>query len=135
MTRVIRVRPGQTPGNVWVGWRYGEGVVGWSWADNSTRSIDYGDLALSTVADEAAFHALPSDKKLEMKYEDFVISVRGFRAVWASPIQARDHAPVGVLSLNIDRVTGIPWPALKSLGERAVETMARRSEYMLGLRP
>lgn len=68
---------------------------------------------------------LPSDLRLGLSYEDFLTSKRDFRAIWATPIQeVSTHAPLGVLSLNIDRDVDQPFAALDQVLRPALREMA-----------
>jgi hypothetical protein len=130
LRRVLRERSGSSPANNWAPWPSGKGVVGNAWKINETCEIDLAQPELRAVDSVEPFEELPDDLRLGLSYQEFVVTRRDFRAVWATPIQhTGTHAQLGVVSLNVDRDIGIPFATLNG----SVRPALRELAYMTGV--
>jgi CAP12/Pycsar effector protein, TIR domain len=125
LRRVLRERSGPSPANDWAPWPSGKGVVGTAWEINETFHLDMAHPDLEAVDSEASFEKLPIDLRLGLSYQEFLVTRRDFRGVWATPIQHNEtHARLGVVSLNIDHSIDAPFGTLDNSIRSALRELA-----------
>jgi len=124
LTRVVRVRPGNSPRNNWTPWRRGEGVVGTAWQRDNTVGLDLTASNVQAIMCSDDFSGLPDDVRLGTSYEVFQVTRRDFCAVWATPIHDPEGRFLAVLSLNIDRTVTMPFSELNAIVRPAIRDLA-----------